>query len=859
MLKAEDLADASQIEEILNQWIENPGEVSDNKVERSLSGLGIKGDSSLLLLSSFKSEKKYGYPVDQSHVNHIIEVAKKNQQTNPLYRLIQNPFILVKATWIYDHAPFFLLSNRKIEEGQLDNIILEFADNYYQRYLYNEPALLSKRGIRTEDPYQLLSTTFWENNIWDTTETILLAAEKNLFGVELIFDFHPFNLTRQLPEEIDQKKRLEIKQTAERSGVKLSIHSPIVGPYVPNPEPPKGKQVFYNPAHCMTLMKETIKLARDIGARSVVFHLIDPDDISDMVELIHSAAGSDVIVSVENYCYTKKKLNSRNFLRALRKILNALPSEIAKNNFGITYDAGHMNIEGTDPMIAAVEIGKWCRDNRIHFRMHATDNYGQLHFTPPHYSADIHSNVSGKGIHNAMIIKLLRSSGLEFPVVAEQIKPLSKEDIQTIDQAKRYDFRQPHDDILKAGKKLIDSLSDDTLINKEEMRDEEAFQFIAGLEGIRTLREYLLFRKIQEKKYLTADEAKKSTIQIMTMPYKSQMNIIHYLDDLLSPIQRDMAEIKNQNVDIICQNIAGGLFGALNNRQLTRIFSEDKTFEKGETICRKDIPGREIYFIKKGKVEVFLDDSSVAVLNQREIFGEISLFYDIPRTATVKAAEDKTLIGIIDRKQFRSIIKNFDENTKALIDRLYLFLPARLRSLNEKYKIVTYNLITMIDNKKLKEELFDAGQYIAGQENILRSNLTLTDMDQLFIEELQCSRGDIVFREGDHADGAYLIKKGRISILSHVKEKEISLAELREKDIFGEMALVDGEPRSADARVLMDTILGFLPLEKYNQIINERSELSYRLMSSICLGLLRHIRGLDNVYLKSKSLITKKR
>ena len=40
--------------------------------------------------------------------------------------------------------------------------------------------------------------------------------------------------------------------------------------------------------------------------------------------------------------------------------------------------------------------------------MHATDNYGQLHFTPPHYSADIHSNVSGKGIHNAMIIKLLR-------------------------------------------------------------------------------------------------------------------------------------------------------------------------------------------------------------------------------------------------------------------------------------------------------------------------------------------------------------------------------------------------------------------------------------------------------------------
>ena len=38
-------------------------------------------------------------------------------------------------------------------------------------------------------------------------------------------------------------------------------------------------------------------------------------------------------------------------------------------------------------------------------------------------------------------------------------------------------------------------------------------------------------------------------------------DIIDYLDDLLSPIQRDMAEIKNQDVNIICEKIAGGLFG----------------------------------------------------------------------------------------------------------------------------------------------------------------------------------------------------------------------------------------------------------------------------------------------------------
>ena len=48
---------------------------------------------------------------------------------------------------------------------------------------------------------------------------------------------------------------------------------------------------------------------------------------------------------------------------------------------------------------------------------------------------------------------------------------------------------------------------------------------------------------------------------MMSMPQKVRMNIVDYLDELLTPIQRDMAEIRNQDVDIICQNIAGGLFG----------------------------------------------------------------------------------------------------------------------------------------------------------------------------------------------------------------------------------------------------------------------------------------------------------
>ncbi|MFC1823061.1 cyclic nucleotide-binding domain-containing protein [Thermodesulfobacteriota bacterium] len=857
--KIERVLASPQTKEVLNPWIERDDAGIEDGPRDYLSGLGIEGDAALLLLSAFKSEMKYGYRPQLSKLSHIIRLAGKYKTKNPLYALIQEPIVMIKAAWIYDHAPAFLLKNRDDKGDYRDAVILEFAEHYEQDYLKHDPSLPLEKVSLHRDPYRLLTTSFWETKTWDPSDIILANAEKGMAGIELAFDFHPFNLTKLLPEEISLQKRRQIKKTAGKTKATLSIHSPIIGPYSPHPEPGKGKQAFLYPQRCMRVIKDAIRLAADIGAGTVVVHLMDPDDVSHLAELITFAADWGVIVSVENYCYTNKDLQADSFLRGLKKILKALPTAKVRRYFGVTFDVGHMNIEGTDPMIAAVQIGTWCRDNHVHFRMHATDNYGLLHVTPPHFSADIHANVCGRGIHNAMIIKILRSLGQQFDVVAEQIEPLSKRDIQTIDQAQRVHFDKSHSEILSRGKGIIDAIVNDPLIIKDSIGHEEAYLFIAGLEGAEALREYLLYRKIQEKKYLTADEAKKFTIQMMSMPQKIQVNIYQYLDELLAPIQRDMAEIKNQDMDIVCQNIAGGLFGALNNRQLNRLFSMEKTYRKGEEICRQSEPGQEIYFIKNGSAEIFLEDTAVASLHAGEIFGEISVLYDIPRTATVKARDDGTLIGIMDRNHFVNIIEHYDNDSKALIYRLYLFLPSRLRGLNEKYKIVVTNFIQLLNNPKKEEELFQKiERQMEEEQSFFRFHLTGADMNRLFSEETQCLRGEILFHEGDPADGAYIIKKGEVGIFTHGGGREIALAKLGKKDIFGEMALIDGGPRSADIRALSDTVLGFLPLSKYNRTINERSELSYRLMSSICLGLLSHIRRLDSIYSEVRALIPRK-
>jgi len=64
-------------------------------------------------------------------------------------------------------------------------------------------------------------------------------------------------------------------------------------------------------------------------------------------------------------------------------------------------------------------------------------------------------------------------------------------------------------------------------------------------------------------------------------------------------------------------------------------------------------------------------------------------------------------------------------------------------------------------------------------------------------------KGEVLFRKGSEGTTLYIIKKGRIKIVLPSKGgDEVILAIFSEKDFFGEMTLLDGIPRSADAVAL---------------------------------------------------------
>ena len=89
-------------------------------------------------------------------------------------------------------------------------------------------------------------------------------------------------------------------------------------------------------------------------------------------------------------------------------------------------------------------------------------------------------------------------------------------------------------------------------------------------------------------------------------------------------------------------------------------------------------------------------------------------------------------------------------------------------------------------------------------------------------EEVPFGKGDPVFTEGEPGDALYLVVEGTVRV--HRGDKQ--LAEFKERDVFGEMAVLDSEPRSASVTVTEDAVLLKIGRDDFREILSERPEIS---------------------------------
>ena len=95
------------------------------------------------------------------------------------------------------------------------------------------------------------------------------------------------------------------------------------------------------------------------------------------------------------------------------------------------------------------------------------------------------------------------------------------------------------------------------------------------------------------------------------------------------------------------------------------------------------------------------------------------------------------------------------------------------------------------------------------------------------------TNGEYIFREGESAAYAYVIKSGTVEITKHSTAGEQVLAELAAPTIFGEMALIDGNPRSAGARANADTVVTEVTAEAFVKYLKQNPEAGVRIMKNI--------------------------
>ena len=116
----------------------------------------------------------------------------------------------------------------------------------------------------------------------------------------------------------------------------------------------------------------------------------------------------------------------------------------------------------------------------------------------------------------------------------------------------------------------------------------------------------------------------------------------------------------------------------------------------------------------------------------------------------------------------------------------------------------------------------------------------------LAVQDVVAPQHTIIHRQGDPGDSLYIISSGSVRIFGrNEKGVEIDLSIQGSGDTFGEMALLTGEPMSADVEALEETHLMTLSKERFDRILRDFPSISKVFAKEMKRWLLRDDERLD--------------
>lgn len=123
----------------------------------------------------------------------------------------------------------------------------------------------------------------------------------------------------------------------------------------------------------------------------------------------------------------------------------------------------------------------------------------------------------------------------------------------------------------------------------------------------------------------------------------------------------------------------------------------------------------------------------------------------------------------------------------------------------------------------------------------------LDEQDLQVLSELTISKDyakdEMVFQEEAKGDSMYIISKGSVKVVKKVKNQEHIITVIKAGEFFGEMAIVDGDPRSAGVKAAEPTTALMLSDKGYAKMRSDRPKTALKIMDILIRLLSKRLRA----------------
>ena len=244
---------------------------------------------------------------------------------------------------------------------------------------------------------------------------------------------------------------------------------------------------------------------------------------------------------------------------------------------------------------------------------------------------------------------------------------------------------------------------------------------------------------------------------------------------------------------------------------------QKKVFNQGDVIIRQGEPGESFFQIESGQVTVVVrqgqEEKCIASLKEGDFFGEMAVLERYPRSATVIASKDRTIVSEIPGGEIEDY---FTQQPEKIIE-LFCHLGDRLRTLTDDYNEASqvYAEMCSEENNPKSESLGKRiehvlGRFFGGSGDAISAEtlraMEMADYTKGYSNETTAYKANtIIFREGEPSRFLYAIHWGKVGIYTgYGTPDQKLLTDLTVGKFFGEMGMIEDVPRSATAVALED-------------------------------------------------------